>query len=134
MGKTSFALALQQRVGTFTFPDDGWWHGYESDTFKLIFWDQFDLRRFSFPTLLKFLQGLRMNLPIKGSHVTRSDNPLILITSNLTIEQHICSRFSSQENRAKARANLAARIDEINIGQSPIFFLVKLLVSPTEDI
>ena len=134
MGKTSFALALQRRVGTFTFPDDGWWQGYESDVFKMIFWDQLDLRKFSYPTLLKFLQGLRMDLPIKGSHVTRSDNPLILITSNLTLEQHICKRFKSQQNRVYARANLAARIDEVNVGRSPIFFLEKLLVSPTEDI
>ena len=134
IGKTSLALAIQRRVATFTFPDDGWWHGYQSDVFKMILWDQFNLRQLSYPTLLKFLQGLRMNLPIKGSHVTRSDNPLIFLTSNLTLEEHICKRFSSQQNRAKSRANLAVRIDEVNIGDNPIFFLEKLLVSPTEDI
>ena len=134
MGKTSFGLAIQRRVGTFTFPDDGWWQGYESEIFKMILWDQFDIRRFSYPTLLKFLQGLRMDLPIKGSHVTRSDNPLIFITSNLSLEHHICKRFSSQQNRAHSRANLAARIEEVNLGNNPIFFLEKLLVSPTEDI
>ena len=133
-GKTTLGLALQQRMGTFTFPDDGWWQGYQSDVFKLIIWNEFDLRRFQYPTLLKFLQGLRMDLPIKGSHVTRSDNPLILLTSNMTLEELICKRFSSQQNRAKSRANLAVRIDEINIGQTPIFILIKLLVSPTEDI
>lgn len=133
-GKTSLGLALQRRIATFTFPDDGWWPGYQSDIFKMIFWDQFDLRRFAYPTLLKFLQGLRMNLPIKGAHVTRSDNPLIFITSNLTLEDHICKRFSSQSNRAHSRANLAARIDEVYVGSKPIFFLQKLLVSPLEDI
>ena len=133
-GKTSLGLALQRRVGTFTFPDDGWWQGYEADVFKLITWDEFNLKRLKYPTLLKFLQGLRMDLPIKGSHVTRSDNPLILMTSNLTLEEHICKRFSSQQNRAHSRANLAVRIDEINIGKNPIFFLEKLLVSPTQDI
>jgi hypothetical protein len=133
-GKTTFGLALQQRMGTFTFPDDGWWQGYESDVFKLIVWNEFDLRRFQYPTLLKFLQGLRMDLPIKGSHVTRSDNPLILLTSNMTLEELICKRFSSQQNRAKSRANLAVRIEQINIGDQPIFFLTKLLVRTTEDI
>ena len=133
-GKTTLGLALQQRVATFTFPDDGWWQGYESDTFKLIMWNEFDLRRFGYPTLLKFLQGLRMDLPIKGAHVTRSDNPLIFLTSNMTLEELICKRFYSQQNRAKSRANLAVRIDEINIGQTPIFMLLKLLVRPTEDI
>ena len=133
VGKTTFGLALQRRVATFTFPDDGWWQGYQSNVFKMILWDQLDIRRFAYPTLLKFLQGLRMDLPIKGAHVTRSDNPLIVITSNLSLEEHICKRFSSQQNRAHSRANLAARIDEVNIGSSPIFFLEKLLVSPKED-
>ena len=133
-GKTTLGLALQSKMGTFTFPDDGWWQGYESDVFKLIMWNEFDLRRFTYPTLLKFLQGLRMDLPIKGAHVTRSDNPLIFLTSNLTLEQLICKRFTSQQNRAKSRANLSVRIDEIDIGQSPVFMLTKLLVSPTEDI
>lgn len=126
-GKTTLGLALQRLVGTFTFPDDGWWQGYQSDTFKLITWNEFDLRRLAYPTLLKFLQGLRMDLPIKGSHVTRSDNPLIYLTSNLTLEELICKRFSSQQNRAKSRANLGVRIQEVNIGPKPIFFLLKLL-------
>lgn len=134
MGKSTFALALQRRVATFTFPDDGWWQGYESDVFKMIWWDEFHLRRFAYPTLLKFLQGSRMDLPMKGSHVTRCDNPLILMTSNLPLEAHICKRFSSQQNRAYSRANLAVRIDEVNVENNPIFFLEKLLVSPNQDI
>lgn len=133
-GKTTFGLALQKLVGTFTFPDDGWWQGYEADVFKMIMWNEFNLARFSYPTLLKFLQGLRMDLPIKGSHVTRSDNPLIFLTSNLTLDELILRRFSSEENIRLSRANLAARIECINIGSNPIFFLTKLLVSPKEDI
>ena len=133
-GKTTLGLALQQRMGTFTFPDDGWWQGYQSDVFKLIVWNEFNLKRLQYPTLLKFLEGLRMDLPIKGSHVTRCDNPLIYLTSNMRLEQLICNRFSSEENRQLSRANLAPRIEEVNIGSTPIFFLMKLLVSPLEDI
>lgn len=133
-GKTSLGLAIQEYVGTFTFPDDGWWQGYQSDVFKMIFWNQFDLRRFAYPTLLKFLEGLRMDLPIKGSHVTRCDNPLIFLTSNLTLDELICKRFSSQQNRVKSRANLRVRVEQIEVGSKPIFFLTKLLVKPTEDI
>ena len=133
-GKTTLGLALQSYVGTFTFPDDGWWQGYESDVFQMILWNQFDLRRFAYPTLLKFLEGLRMDLPIKGSHVTRFDNPLIFLTSNLTLDELICKRFSSQQNRIKSRTNLKVRIEQINIGSNPIFFLLKLLVKPTENI
>lgn len=133
-GKTTLGLALQQRVGTFTFPDDGWWQGYQSDVFKLIIWNEFNLKRLQYPTLLKFLEGLRMDLPIKGSHVTREDNPLIYLTTNMSLEQLICSRFSSENNRQLSRANLSARIEQVNIGATPIFFLVKLLVSPLEDV
>lgn len=134
MGKSTLGKKLQQKVATFTFPDDGWWQGYESDVFKVIIWNEFTLRKISYDTLLKFLEGERMDLPIKGTHVTRSDNPLILLSSNLSLEQHICARFTSEQNRANSRANLAVRIEEVNIGNSPIFFLQKLLVSPSEDI
>ena len=133
-GKTTLGLALQAKVGTFTFPDDGWWQGYQSDVFKLIMWNEFTLKRLQYPTLLKFLQGLRMDLPVKGSHVTRCDNPLIILTTNLTLEQLICSRFSSEKSREHSRANLATRITQVNIGNQPIFFLTKLLVAPTQDI
>jgi len=129
-GKTTFGLALAEKVGTFYFPDDGWFQGYQSNVFKMILWDQFNLNSFKYPTLLKFLQGLRMDLPIKGSHVNRSDNPLIYLTSNFTLDEHICKRFSSQQNRVKSRANLSARIDEVNIGNKSIFFLRNLLISP----
>ena len=129
IGKSTLGLALARCVGTFTFPDDGWWQGYQSDVFSLILWNQFDLHRFAYPTLLKFLQGLRMDLPIKGSHVTRCDNPLIFMTSNLTLQQHICRRFASQDNRAFARANLSARIQCIDMGSTPLFLLLKLLGS-----
>ena len=133
-GKTTFGLALSKYVGAFTFPDDGWWQGYQSDVFKVIIWNELDLRRMAYPRLLKFLEGLRMDLPIKGSHITRCDNPLIFLTSNLALEKHICLRFTEEQMRAHSRANLIPRIDEVNIGASPIFFLTKLLVSPTEDI
>ena len=133
-GKTTLGLALQQKMGTFTFPDDGWWQGYQSDVFKLIMWNEFNLKRLQYPTLLKFLEGLRMDLPIKGSHVTRCDNPLIYLTTNMSLEQLICSRFSSENNRQLSRANLCARVEEVSIGSTPIFFLTKLLVAPTQDI
>ena len=108
--------------------------GYQSDVFKLIIWNQFSLRRMKYEILLMFLQGLRMDLPIKGNHVTRSDNPLIYMNSNLPLEEHICKKFDSQHMRAYSRANLSVRIDEVNIGDNPIFFLEKLFVSPTQDI
>ena len=133
-GKTTLGLALQSLVGTFTFPDDGWWQGYQSDVFGMIMWNQFDLRRFAYPTLLKFLQGLRMDLPMKGSHVTRCDNPFIFLTSNLTLEQHVRRRFTSQESRARSLANLGSRVDEIDIGSTPIFLLTRLLVPLTGDV
>ena len=74
-----------------------------------------------------------MDLPIKGSHVTRCDNPLILLTSNMNLEEHICLKFSDQKHRELARVNLAARIQNIEIGNTPLFLLLKLLVSPLQD-
>lgn len=133
-GKTTLGLAIAARVSTFIFPDDGWFQSYQSDVFRMILWNQFHLAAFPYPTLLKFLQGLRMNLPIKGSHVHRNDNPFIYLTSNKTVQEHVVHRFKSQDNRRLSRANLAPRIDQVNIEDRPIFFLTKLLVSPTEDI
>ena len=133
-GKTTLGRALQRNMGTFTFPDDGWWQGYQSDVFRLIIWNEFNLKRLQYPTLLKFLQGLRMDMPVKGSHITRSDNPLIFLTSNLTLEELIRTRFRSPQYRALARTNLAARIEEIDIGNTPVFLILKLLVPPPGEV
>lgn len=109
---------------------------YCSFVFSLVNWQQFTIDSDLFPKsgynrLLNYLDGSVSALPQKGRPpVQRQDNPKHILTSNRTLEQHICKTFSSQQSRAKARMSLGSRIDCVVIPQGKnIHFLRKLFVT-----
>lgn len=63
-----------------------------------------------------------MSLPMKGSHAYKSDNPLIIMTSNQPLHIHIEHKFKFANKRFQETTfkTLAARIHEIEI-QKPLF-------------
>lgn len=129
-GKTSLALEIQKHVSVYYMGVDNWWPSYRSYTYPLILWDQFNLKSMPYDLLLKFLQGLKVDLQYKGGSVLKTDNQLIYMTSNMTLQQHICSRFKDQQKRQLARANLRARIDQVILPEGAnLFLLQKLIVS-----
>ena len=129
IGKTTLGRQIQKHVSVYHHGVHNWWPRYRSNVYKMIFWNQFNLRSMAYPQLLNFLEGMPMDLQYKGGSVLKTDNQLIFMTSNMSLEQHICTRFSSQSNRQHARANLRARIEQINIPEGlDLFFLTKLLV------
>ena len=109
---------------------------YRSFDYPLVRWNQFTIDSDMFPKrgynrLLDYLQGAPSALPQKGRPpVQRQDNPKHILTSNRTLQQHICKTFHSQQARALSRSNLGTRIDCVVIppGKS-IHFLRKLFVS-----
>lgn len=110
---------------------------YQTFMSSVVYWDQFVINSTVFPKsrynqLLTYLSGAPCQIPIKGRlPVRRKDNPKHILTSNLTLEQQICRVFKSEENRAKARANLRARIDEVIIPKGHnIHLLRKLFLHP----
>ena len=109
---------------------------YRSYDYRLVNWEQFTIISDMFPKsgynrLLNYLDGSPSALPQKGrAPVERQDNPKHFLTSNRTLEEHICKTFKSEESRAMSRKNLGARIECIIIpkGKS-LHFLRKLFVN-----
>lgn len=127
-GKTSLALKIRQFVSVYFMGVDNWFPRYKSGVYRMILWNQFNLRAMQYPQLLNLLQGIPMDLQYKGGSVLKTDNQLIYMTSNMTLEQHIQSRFKSEQSRALSRANLRARIDQIILPPGlDLFLLLKLI-------
>ena len=128
IGKTTLALKVQQHISVYPMNVHNWFPRYRSGVYKMILWNQFGLRIMPYPELLNFLEGCPMDLRVKGGYALKRDNPLIFMTSNMTLQQHICNRFHNLQNRDLARANLRARIEQIIVPENlDLFFLTKLL-------
>jgi hypothetical protein len=110
---------------------------YKSFDYRLVRWNEFTISSDMFPKkaynrLLDYLEGAPSALPQKGRPpVQRQDNPKHILTSNRTLQQHICKTFNSRQSRALSRRNIGTRIDcvEIPKGKS-IHFLRKLFIAP----
>lgn len=56
-----------------------------------------------------------MTLPVKGSHSYKSDNPLIILTSNFSLETHVRRKVRDIELRDIELGAFRARIHEIEL-------------------
>ena len=108
---------------------------YCSFDYRMVRWNQFTIDSDLFPKkgynrLLDYLEGAPSALPQKGRPpVQRQDNPKHILTSNRTLQQHICKTFDSQHSRAMSRRNLGTRIDCVVVPKGKtIHFLRKLFV------
>ena len=133
IGKTLLARKIRQYVAVYSFGVENWFPHYENWVYPMILWNQFYLRAMPYGQLLNVLEGQPTDLPYKGGSVLKRDNQLIFITSNMTLEQHICSRFKLPQARALARANLRARIEQIQVPQDRDLFLLTKLIQPLSD-
>ena len=109
---------------------------YRSFDYRLVRWNQFTIDSDMFPKkgynrLLDYLEGAPSALPQKGrAPVQRQDNPKHILTSNRTLEEHICKTFRSEQSRAMSRRNLGTRVDCVVVPKGKdIHFLRKLFVS-----
>lgn len=109
---------------------------YKSFDYRLVNWQQFTIDSDMFPKkgynrLLNYLDGSVSALPQKGrAPVQRQDNPKHILTSNRTLQLHICKTFNSQQSRALSRRNLPARVDCVEVPKGKnIHFLRKLFVA-----
>lgn len=128
IGKTALALKIKETIPIYPVGVHNWFPRYKPGIYKMIFWNQFNLKTMPYPELLNFLEGVPMDLQYKGGSVLRSDNQLIYMTSNMTLQQHICSKFKTEELRQLARKNLKSRIDQIIIPVGiDLFPLLKLI-------
>lgn len=128
-GLSHYYATYYLSVGQKYFPP------YRSFDYRLINWEQFTIDSDLFPKksynrLLNYLDGSVSALPQKGrAPIERQDNPKHILTSNLTLKEHIHKTFKSQQSLSKASNNLPARIDCVSIPKGKnIHFLRKLFV------
>ena len=129
-GLMHYLSCYHMSIGQKFFPP------YRSFDYRLVRWNQFTINSDMFPKsgynrLLDYLEGAPSALPQKGrAPVERQDNPKHILTSNRSLQQHICKTFHSQQSRALARMNLGSRIDCVVVPRGcSIHFLRKLFVS-----
>ena len=127
-GKTSLIRQIQKHTAVYHMDVSNWFPAYRDRVYSLIAWNQFKLKGgMSHTDLLKFLEGYPMDLQYKGGSSLRRDNQLIIMTSNMTLDQHIDFKFKDQKQRSLARDNLRARIQQIILPTGvDLFMLLKL--------
>ena len=128
-GKTSLVRQLQQHCAVYHLDVSNWFPNYRDKVYSLLFWDQFKLKGgMSHTDLLKFLQGSPMDLQYKGGSSLRRDNQLIIMTSNMTLQQHIRLKFKDEQQRQLASKTLSVRIQQVLIPAGlELFVLLKLV-------
>ena len=108
-----------------------WFPKYHSDVYHCLYWNQARLTAYSYDTILKILDGSPLDLPSKGGQSRKVDNPLVIMTSNMTLQQMIQQKFGySLDFSQMARKNLGVRIRNVIIPPGyDLFLLQKLIIS-----
>ena len=105
-----------------------WFPKYQPGVYHMILWNQAKLTSYSYDTILKLLEGSHMDLPNKGSVSRKVDNPLVIMTSNLTLQQMIQQKFGyNKDYVTMAKANLAVRVQNVVIPKGYNLFLLQKL-------
>ena len=126
--------SVQDFCSVYPMGTKTWWPNYKSQVFKLIYWNEAKLTSYSYDTILKVLEGSKVDLPQKGSSTLKYDNPLIVMTSNMTLEQLIQQKFNySQQYQDLARKNLAVRIQNVIVPPGYNLFLLQKLLRSTAN-
>ena len=108
-----------------------WFPKYYSGVYHMILWNQAKLTSYSYDTILKLLEGSYLDLPSKGGSSRKVDNPLVVMTSNLTLDQMIKQKFGYNKDYVKmARANLAVRVQQVSVPNGYNLFLLQKLLTP----
>jgi len=121
-GKTSLINFLYDKFPCYIWPDDMWFQDYKNNVYQFIVWDEFNLYGWQIEFMNRFFAGNSMSLPVKGSHAYKEDNPLIIMTSNQPLEEHIFNKYKQSHKilRETALKTLSTRVHEIEI-KSPLF-------------
>ena len=129
-GKTTLLNLLQRHYPLYHMDVSHWFPHYTDGVYPLIGWNQFKLKGgMPHTTLLKFLEGDPIDLEYKGGSSLRRDNQLIIMTSNMSLLQHIFVKFGHSSQRVLAQANLGARIHELIIPPERDLFLLERLLT-----
>ena len=108
-----------------------WFPQYQSQVYQVIYWNEAKLTSYSYDTILQLLDGSPVMLPAKGGGHKKIDNPLMILTSNMTLDQMIKQKFGyNKEYMQMARENLSVRIRNIVVPPGLNLFLLQKLLVP----
>ena len=128
---TKVRNCVQRYCSLYPMGSKTWWPNYKSEVYHLIYWNQAKLTSYSYDTILKVLEGSKVDLPQKGSSTLKYDNPLVVMTSNLTLQQMIQQKFSNNlQYQQMAKKNLAVRIKNVIVPEGLTLFLLQKLLVP----
>lgn len=130
IGKTALSDELSKHVGCYNLTlENKYLNRYSNNKYGFINWQQTKFTDFTHVWILKFLEGIETSVPMRYNSCIKRDNPLVMMTSNLTLEQHIKKRYKDQPDLYQhATENLGARITAVQV-PVPMFFMQKLLIS-----
>ena len=108
-----------------------WFPRYQSQVYDVIFWNEAKLTSYSYDVILQLLDGNPVQLPSKGGGHKKVDNPLVLMTSNMTLQQMIQQKFGYNKKLvAMSRHNLSHRITNVIVPRDLNLFLLQKLLVP----
>ena len=108
-----------------------WFPDYKSDVYHCIYWNEASLTNYSYEVILQLLDGNPVMLPSKGGGHKKVDNPLVIMTSNMTLNQMISKKFNySKKFQEMARKTLAVRVQNVIIPKNYNLFLLQKLMVP----
>jgi hypothetical protein len=126
-------VCVQDFCSVFPMGMSQWFPKYQSGVYHIIFWNEAKLTSYPYDIILKLLEGSYMDLPNKGSVSRKVDNPLIIMTSNMTLEEMIQQKFHYNSHYIEmARANLSVRVQNVIIPQGYDLFLLQKLLIPVD--
>jgi len=120
LGKSSIVNLLKTASPCYKWPDDAWFDHYENYLYQWIIWDEFRLTGQNSEFLKRFFAGDQMRLPVKGSHAYKRDNPLLILTSNFSLETHVKRKVRDTFLRSIELKAFHERIHEIELKYSLI--------------
>ena len=125
---------LNSHVSVYPMGLKNWFPSYKSEVYSAILWNETKLTNYSYDIILQLLDGNPVALPDKGTSHNKLDNPIVLMTSNLTLDQLIQQKFRCAPHLIPiARENLGARITSVKIPKNlTLFILQKLFVPETK--
>lgn len=125
---------LNSHISVYPMGMKDWFPDYQSQVYDLIYWNESKLTSYSYDTVLQLLDGSPVMLPAKGGGHKKIDNPLVLMTSNMTLDQMIKQKFSHDKDYCvMAKQNLSVRVTNVIVPPDyNLFLLQKLIVSNSE--
>ena len=122
------ANPLEDYISIYPMGMANWFPVYKSGIYSCIFWNEAKLTSYSYDTILKLLEGSYLDLPTKGGSSQKIDNPCIIMTSNLTLEEMIDQKFpKSLKFRKMAHQNLNVRLKNVIVPKHLNLFILQKL-------